>query len=220
MLFYPKLSNMKPIKLLIADDHPVIISGLRMVLDQEESIDLYGEVHDGEELIKLLETDHVDVILLDINMPIINGIDACKIIAEKHPDIRILAFSQYIEKRFVQRLLKNGAHGYLLKSSSAREIVSAIQLVHQGGFYLSSELPNIFSEANKPKSNKLFPDLSNRELDVLKLICNELNTQEIADTLFISKHTVESHRANLLLKVGVKNTAGLVKWAIENEIIQ
>jgi DNA-binding NarL/FixJ family response regulator len=93
-------------------------------------------------------------------------------------------------------------------------------MVHQGGMYLSKELPNIFYEnKSKATTDNLFPDISQRELDVLKLICEEMNTQEIADKLFISKHTVETHRANLLLKVGVKNTAGLVKWAVENEFV-
>lgn len=211
---------MIPINLLIADDHPLIIDGLRMVLEHEASIALMGEVHDGKTLLELLENQQPDVLLLDINMPEVNGIDACKIITKKYPAIRILAFSQYTEKRFVRRLLKNGAHGYLLKSSSASEIINAIKLVKNGGIYLSKGLPNIFDENRKLATSQLFPDLSHREMDVLKLICNEMNTQGIADTLLISKHTVETHRANLLSKVEAKNTAGLVKWAMENEIIQ
>ena len=130
----------------------------------------------------------------------------------------MLAFSQYKEKRFVKQILKSGANGYLLKNSAANELVKAIRMVMDGGMYLSADLPSIFDD--KPKrSDRLFPDLTPREIDVLKCICEEKNTQEIADALYISINTVETHRANLLLKVGAKNTAGLVKWAVENEIV-
>ena len=208
------------IRLIIADDHPVIIDGIKTLLEREKNMQLVSEMTDGQALIEYLESHEADVILLDINMPEMNGIDACRIISEKFPDVKVLAFSQYNEKRFVKRILKYGASGYLLKSSPAVEIIAAVKMVYNGGMYLSSDLPNVFEERkNSLRTDRLFPDLSKRELDVLKLICDERNTQEIAVELFISKHTVETHRANLLLKVGVKNTAGLVKWAVENEII-
>lgn len=208
------------IRLVIADDHPVIINGVSALLKQDDEINLVQEVYDGLQLLDFLKENKVDVVLLDINMPELNGVDACQTIKNRHPDTKVLAFSQYNEKRFVKRLLKSGANGYLLKNAPAPEIISAIKMVHQGGMYLSKELPNIFYEnKSKATTDNLFPDISQRELDVLKLICEEMNTQEIADKLFISKHTVETHRANLLLKVGVKNTAGLVKWAVENEFV-
>ena len=148
-----------------------------------------------------------------------NGIEVTKLITEKFPEIKVIAFSQYDEKRFVKQMLKCGASGYMLKDTPAPEFVKAIKMVHSGGIYLSKGLPNIFNEKPKRRSNYLFPDLSPREVDVLKEICKGNKTQEIADNLFISYNTVETHRANLLLKVGVKNTAGLVKWAVENEIV-
>ena len=156
---------------------------------------------------------------MDINMPGINGIEATKLVKKKYPDIKVISFSQYDEKRFIKQMLKNGANGYLLKNSSASEMVNAIKITHSGGMYLSEDLPNVFGEKPKRRSNYLFPNLTGREIDVLKEICREKNTTEIADTLFLSPNTIETHRANLLLKVGVKNTAGLVKWAIENEIV-
>lgn len=208
------------IRLVIADDHPIIIDGIKTLLKHDQEIGLVKEVNNGIELVEFLEKHVVDVVLLDINMPEMNGIDACRIIKNKYPDIRVLVFSQYNDKRFVKRLLKCGAKGYLLKNSGASEIIKAVKMVNSGGMYLSKDLPDIFGDRkSNTQSNNLFPDISARELDVLKLICNELNTQEIAESLFISPHTVETHRANLLLKVGVKNTAGLVKWAVENEII-
>ncbi len=208
------------IKLIIADDHPIIINGIITVLEKQNEIKLVCQVNNGEELLDYLSKKKADVVLLDINMPIVNGIEACKVINEKYIDTKVIAFSQYDEKRFVKRMMKSGASGYILKNSSAAEIVSAIKNVHAGLIHLSKDLPNIFdSNSKKQKINSLFPDLSSREIDVLRLVLNEMNTKEIADKLFISPHTVETHRANLLLKAGVKNSAGLVKWAIENEFV-
>lgn len=207
------------IRLIITDDHPVIRDGIKTILANNNEIELVACAGDGGELLDILEETETDVILMDINMPGMNGIEATKAVKKKYPGIKVLSFSQYDEKRFVKQLLKNGANGYLLKNSAASELVSAIKMVHTGGMYLSQELPNIFGEKTKIRSNYLFPELSKRELDVLKEICKEKNTNEIAESLFISHNTVETHRSNLLLKVGVKNTAGLVKWAIENEIV-
>ena len=207
------------IRLIIADDHPVIRDGLKTILEKERDIKLVATVDNGKQLLDLLEKKQADVILMDVNMPEMNGIEATKKVRKTYPEIKVLSFSQYDEKRFVKQLLKSGANGYLLKNAVAEELIKAIKMVHSGGLYLSEELPNVFGEKPKKRSNYLFPDLSPREIDVLKEICQEKNTQEIADTLFISHNTVETHRANLLLKVGVKNTAGLVKWAIENEIV-
>lgn len=207
------------IRLIITDDHPIIRDGIKTILADAKDIELIGCASDGAKLLELLETKHADVILMDINMPGINGIDATKLVKEKFPNIKVLSFSQYDEKRFIKQMLKNGANGYLLKNSSASEMVNAIKIVHDGGMYMSPELPNVFGEKPKSRSNYLFPDLTKREIDVLQEICREKNTNEIAEALFLSTNTVETHRANLLLKVGVKNTAGLVKWAVENEIV-
>lgn len=207
------------IRLIIADDHPVISDGIKLILEKEKDIQLVATVSNGIELLNVLETEQADVILMDVNMPEMSGIEATQKIKEKYPAIKVLSFSQYDEKRFVKQMLKYGASGYLLKNSAASEIVKAVNIVYSGGIYLSEELPDIFSDKPKRKSSYFFPELSQRELEVLKLICGEKNTNEIAEILFISNSTVETHRANLLLKVGVKNTAGLVKWAVENEVV-
>lgn len=207
------------IRLIITDDHPIIRDGIKTILADAKGIKLIGCASDGAELMELLKSKEADVILMDINMPGVNGIDATKLVKEKYPNTKVLSFSQYDEKRFIKQMLKNGANGYLLKNSSANEMVNAIKIAHSGGMYMSPELPNVFGNKPKPRSNYLFPDLTKREIDVLQEICKEKNTHEIAETLFLSSNTVETHRANLLLKVGVKNTAGLVKWAVENEIV-
>ena len=207
------------IRLIITDDHPVIIDGIKAILEKEKDIQLVAEAGSGDELLTVLETTQADVILMDINLPGMTGIEATRIVKDKYPEIKVIAFSQYDEKRFVKQALKNGASGYLLKNTPACNFTDAIRLVYNGGMYLSPELPNVFTDKPKKRSNYLFPELTARETDVLRQICLGLNTQEIADTLFISHNTVETHRSNLLLKVGVKNTAGLVKWAVENEIV-
>ena len=207
------------IRLIITDDHPVIRDGVKTILTNDTDIELVACAGSGDELLEQLESIKADVILMDINMPGMNGIEATKLVKKKYPNIKVLSFSQYDEKRFVKQLLKNGASGYLLKNSAAGELIQAVKMVHSGGMYLSADLPNVFGEKSKPRANYLFPELSSRERDVLVEICKEKNTNEIAEILFISPNTVETHRSNLLLKVGVKNTAGLVKWAIENEIV-
>jgi DNA-binding NarL/FixJ family response regulator len=207
------------IRLIIADDHPVIIDGIKLILEEEKDIQVIATAVNGMELMKILDTKETDVILMDVNMPEMSGIEATQQIKHKYPEVKVLSFSQYAEKKFVKQMLKNGADGYLLKNAMVSEIVKAINIVYSGGMYLSEELPNFFSDKPKRKSRDLFPDLSKRELDVLKLICDEKSTNEIAELLFISSSTVETHRANLLLKVGAKNTAGLVKWAVENEVV-
>ncbi|MCF8370099.1 MAG: response regulator transcription factor [Bacteroidales bacterium] len=211
---------METIRLIIADDHPIITDGLRSIFKGNKEIDLVAEVHDGTELLELLKSTPGDVILMDINMPVMNGIEACQIIQKEFPDIKVIAFSQYDDKRFVKRILKTGASGYLLKNTPAPEIVEAIKTVHQGETYLSKELSTIlFTGQNTKSKSSLFPNLSKREIEITRMICQEKSTQEIADELFLSPHTVETHRANILLKLGVKNTAGLVRWAVENEIV-
>ncbi len=205
------------IKVIIADDHPIIIEGLRTAFAKDPEIFLLAEVNNGRELLRKLEEKAADVVLMDINMPEMDGIAATLEIVKRGLETKVIAFSQYDDKHFIRRMLKAGARGYLLKSTSSTEIANAVKVVYQGSIYLGKNLPEIYSD-NRPSLQKRFiPDLSTREKEVLKLICFEKNTREIADTLFISTHTVESHRANLLSKVGARNTAGLVKWAIEND---
>jgi DNA-binding NarL/FixJ family response regulator len=151
-----------------------------------------------------------------------DGLDCTKIVSKKFPLSRIIALSQFGEKRFVKQMIKNGAFGYLLKDADKDVLEAAIRKVNSGEKYfcerLSLSLVNLELKAENTKS--LFPNLTSRELDVLDLICKEYSTQEIADKLFVSFHTVEGHRANLLDKAGVKNTAGLVRWAVENDLIK
>ncbi len=207
------------VRLIITDDHPIVKDGLQAILATEKDIEIVAYVSNGNDLLEMLMHITADVILMDINMPGMNGIEATLCVKERYPNMKILCFSQYDDKRFVRQVFKRGANGYLLKNSSPTEMIRAIKTVVKGDIYLSEELPNIFEESSRRKSKYFTSTLSSRERDVLNEICNEKNNHEIAKTLNISHNTVESHRANILLKTGVKNVAGLVKWAIENNIV-
>ncbi len=208
------------INVLVADDHQIIIDGLKTILEDAEDISIVAEAKDGYQVLKVLEeTPDIHVILMDINMPKLDGLDCTRQVHKRFPDVKVIALTQYSEKRFVKRMIKNGASGYILKDSDRDILLTAIRKVHAGEKYFCDRLSfQLASQELKMQDTKnLFPKLSERELEILRLICQEHSSQEIADQLFISFHTVESHRANLMLKAGAKNTAGLVRWAVEND---
>ena len=208
------------INVLVADDHQLIIDGLKTILDDVEDVHIVAEAKDGYQVLKILEeTPDIHVVLMDINMPKLDGLDCTRQVHKRFPQVKVIALTQYSEKRFVKRMLKNGASGYVLKDTELDTLVKAIRTVHGGEKFFCDRLSfQLASQELKMQDTKsLFPKLSERELEILKLICREFSSQEIADQLFISFHTVESHRANLMLKAGAKNTAGLVRWAVEND---
>jgi len=210
------------INILIADDHQLLIDGIKATLAGIDDFNIVAEVYNGYQVLEKLDAGlAVDIILMDINMPKLDGLACTKMVKKKYPKIRIIALSQYDEKRFVKQMLKNGAMGYLLKDTGKDVLEKAIRTVNGGEPYfcerLSLRLINMELKMEDTKS--LFPKLTEREIEILRLIGRELSSQEIAEKLFISFHTVESHRANLMSKAGVKNTAGLIRWATENDFL-
>lgn len=205
---------------MVVDDHQLLIDGIKSTLEEGDGVRIVAEANNGQEALNQLPESDVDVILMDINMPVMDGLECTRNVSKQFPSVKIIALSQYPEKRFVKSMMKNGASGYLLKDTSKSELIKAIRVVYEGGEYINDRvLESLNYIIPRKEPNKLFPDLTNREVEILHLICKELSSQEIAEKLLISLHTVESHRANLIIKGGVKNTAGLVRWAVENDFI-
>ena len=210
------------IHVFIIDDHKMVIEGMQLLLQHEKDIKVIGTAISGVEGLELVPKTNVDVILLDINMPGINGIDTCKELLKINPDLKIIAISMHKESSLIKLMLSSGAKGYVLKNAGQDEVIEAIKTVYEGKMYLDATVNDIVVKSvasnTNNKLNSPFPSLSRREKEVLKLILDEHTTQEIADKLFISFGTVETHRRNMLIKTGVRNTAGLVRTALEYEL--
>ncbi|MFA0964077.1 response regulator [Roseivirga sp. BDSF3-8] len=212
------------ISVALADDHALFREGLTSLIHKMQGIELVISVQNGQELIDSLPDIEADVVLLDLEMEVMDGIETTRLILQRHPHLRILILTMHDEERMISGLLEAGAHGYLVKNTEAEELEKAIREVYTKGYYVNdqSTLAMLASIRNKTRSVPTLRKqvgLTSRELEVLQLICREMNTQEIAETLFISPRTVEGHRQNLMGKLDVKNTAGLVIKAIREKII-
>jgi DNA-binding NarL/FixJ family response regulator len=203
------------IKILIVDDHPLILEGIKALLVESDTITVVGTTSNAFDAIAFLKGNTVDIALLDINLPDISGIELCKKIKEEFLNVRCIALSTFSERSYISRMIQNGAMGYLLKNSSREEILTAIQQVYGGGYFMNVNLDeSIPSENLKPS-----PFLTPREKEVLELIAEGLTNQQIADQLFVSVLTINSHRKNLLTKFEVNNTASLIKLAAHQKLI-
>lgn len=214
-------------KLLLVDDHKLIRDAIRSYLDGDDEFEIVDEAGNGQEALVLLQSIKVDVVLMDIQMPVMNGIDCTKKIKELYPDTHVLSLSMLKDNQFIKQMLAAGATGYILKNSGEEEVKKAIRTVNSGETYYSAEVAEIVMQSmmkgsNIKRSNKLVVDLplSSREKEVLYLIIKEKTNQEIADELFISSRTVDAHKRNLLEKTGSKNIAGLVLYAIEKNLFE
>ncbi len=214
------------IRVMIADDHNMFVEGIESILEGHERIQVVSKCYTGTDVFVKMPQANPDVILLDINLPGMNGLEVCQKLSKEYPEVKVLALSMHNEESFVTEILKFGAQGYILKNTGKKELISAIETIHNGQSYFSEEVTEtimkglVNQRTGSKKSATLTPKISRREKDVLELIMKEHTTQEIADTLFISLKTVESHRRSLLTKLGVRNTAGLVRVAIENQLIK
>jgi DNA-binding NarL/FixJ family response regulator len=202
-------------KVFIVDDHYMVIEGFRSLLEHEKGIEWMGHAMNAESCMAFLNNRQPDVIFMDINLPDKSGIDLCKEVNEKYPSISIVGLSTFNQQSFITKMMEHGASGYVLKNATKEELLFAIQTVVRGHTFLSHEAAMIIDKKEINDS----PVLTRREKEVLELIADGLTTQEIADKLFISAATVETHRKNLLLKLEAKNVAAMVKIAAKLNLI-
>lgn len=214
---------MKPINLAIADDHKIFRNGLKATLEDCADFNLIIEASNGKELIGQLATRTPDVILMDIKMPEMDGMQTTAHIHQNFKDIKVLALSMHNEDKYIVDMMKAGASGYLLKNAEPEEIIEAIATVYNKGFYFNEHLSvTLIKQLVGPgqaDSGQQSIELNDREIEVLKLVCQEYSNQEIADKIFLSVRTVEGYRARLFEKTGSKNLVGLVIFAIKRGII-
>jgi DNA-binding NarL/FixJ family response regulator len=215
---------MDVIKVAIADDHKIFRKGVILSLRPFTNIKFVLEAENGDQLLEGIASTEPDVILMDLRMPGKDGIEATKIISKQNPNIHILVLSMYEDERFVSHLMENGANGYLLKNAEPQEIRRAIMDVHEKGYYLNNFVNRILLKKSHAKQ-KVIPSLNSeitltdRERDVLRFICMEFTAQEIAKKMEISPRTVEAIKDRLMERFGSKNTAGLVFFAVKNNLV-
>lgn len=219
----------RDIRILIVDDHKMVRDGIRSMLEFQESKFKFfiNEAVDGEEGVEIAGKNPYDIIMMDYQLPGIDGADAARLILEKNPDAKILALSNYNEYMYIDRMIKTGVKGFVLKNVTPEELIKAIDTILNGSNYFSNDVAikllnfentNQDSFRSRLRNNskaKIYDDLSTREMEVLKLIGEAKSNDEIAEQLSISKRTVETHKQHLLRKIGVKNTSGLIKFAVE-----
>lgn len=205
------------ITLYIVDDHAVVIEGIYSLLQKEKEIDIAGYASNAANCLEYLTARTADVILMDISLPDMNGVDLCKIIKQKYPGIMVLALSTFNQGTYIRKMMENGASGYLLKNAAKEEIIEAIKMVTKGKTYLSFDAAITLKSAEQRLQT--IPPLTKREKEVLQHIVQGLTNLQIAEKLFISIDTVDSHRKNLHSKLNVNNTALLVRFAIENDLL-
>ena len=211
---------MSKINVLLADDHQIIIDGLRSLLKNQSEINVAAEANNGRETLRILDLISIDVLLMDIDMPVMNGIDALKEIRKKTSEVKVIILSMHNEAGMIKSLIDLGANGYLLKSCSQDELLDAIRRVAAGQPYFSADVTLALlkptASARPEQKNEI---LTERETEVLRLIASGFSNKEIGDQLYISHRTVDIHRTNLMKKLDVNNIAGLISYAIRNGIV-
>ena len=204
-------------KVFIVDDHNVVIEGILSLLQNLPEMTVCGYARTAMGCIQFIEKNEVDIILMDINLLDISGLELCKILKQTHPAVKILALSTFNQMSYINKMMTNGASGYLLKNITKDELIQAIQSVMEGNICHCSEVNEIIKTAKK--NNEHFPILTKRETDILTLITEGFTNPQIGEKLFISPDTVDSHRKNLHTKLGVNNTALLVRHALEHGLV-
>lgn len=205
-------------KILLADDHKIVRDGIKALIEDEKNFNVVAEAENGLEAIELCKNFDIDIAIIDMNMPKMNGIELIVQLRKEYKNMKLLVLSMVNQHDIIKKSVESGVNGYLLKSSSSEELLTALQTIIDGGHYFCEESTKTIMEGLagiNPRKYTAIEEITEREREVLTLICKELTNAEIAERLNISVRTVDSHRRNLLQKIGAKNTAGLVKFAIK-----
>ena len=217
---------MNSIKIILVDDHDIVRDGIKSLLSGIDDIEIIGEAGDGNEVLEFLSKNTVDIVVLDISLKTISGLEITKIICEKYPSVKVLILSMYTNEEYVFTAIKNGAKGYLPKNTTRKELVEAIQTIFTGEEFFSEHISNIILKSyirnvkGTPQTEeKKDSKLSQRETEILTLFAEGFSNQEIADKLFISIRTVESHKNHIMQKLELKSTMDLLKFAIKNKLV-
>ena len=205
---------MEKINLLIVDDHRILVEGLNKLFDNSDTVDVIGVAYSGRECRSALRKELPDVILLDINLPDVSGIDLCKEIKTENPEIKIVALSSFNEYTIVRRMIENGASGYVVKNAMPEEIILSVETVANNEIFLCEEIDLLMHNRS---NNPIW--LTPREKELLKYIVEGLTNHEIAEKMYLGVETINSYRKNLLIKLGAKNTAVLVRMALEEKLV-
>lgn len=205
-----------PIKVLLADDHQIIREGLRSLVDREPDMEVIAEAENGRIAVELNEEHHPEVVIMDINMPDLNGMEATRQIVSNTPNVKIVALSVLSDQRFITGMIKAGASGYLLKDCAFKELAQAIRTVAEGDIYLSPAISSVIREfvSEMPDTGSPTANLTAREREVIQLIAEGKSTKDIADILYVSVKTIETHRQNIMKKLQISSVAELTKFAI------
>jgi DNA-binding NarL/FixJ family response regulator len=206
------------IRVFIVDDHPVVIEGVHTLLQNEKGIEWAGQAMNAQSCLGFFVSNTADVVLMDISMKGMDGMELCAVMKERYPRVMILGLSTFNQGVYIKKMMENGASGYILKNSSRQELIEAIHAVFGGAIFFGGEVSMALQEHQKSAKNEL-PELSSREQEILELIAEGYTNPQIAGKLFLSPFTVDSHRKNLLAKLNVKNTATLIKLAVEHKLI-
>lgn len=219
---------MSNIKLFVVDDHPIFVDGIVNLLKDTPGFEIIGTASNGQEFLDKIKTEQPDIVLMDINMPVMDGIEATQELKIRYPKIKVIALTMFNDIRFIKELLEIGAKGYVLKNISREDLIKAVNTVSEGKPFLDSAVQEkVISsmsssdeeDFDEKEADLMVQNITSRELEILQLIALGMTSQDISQKLFISKNTVETHRKNLLAKLNVKNTASLLKFAYKKGLV-
>lgn len=211
-------------KIVIVDDHKIFRDGLMLLLDKFDFASVVGEASNGEEFLELIGKELPEIVLMDINMPKMNGIEASRLALQKYPAIKIIALTSFADDEYIEQMISAGVEGYMLKRSDIEDFEKAIKRVAEGGSYFSEEIikvitRNLYKNKEHKSVAEQYTNFTEREKQILQLICNGLNNDQIAEKVFLSTKTVEKHKSSLFQKTGTFNTVNLVIYAFKNQLV-